>query len=107
MFRNGNHFSLFLVVNPNLIGESKCKILLLDSLNHARENLSTEETKDVLRIKLLITEWYNFVNGYGVVEHVQIFDSITTLKLTKIPQQSDGSSCGWYCILFAKFAVGT
>jgi hypothetical protein len=106
MFRNGNHFSLFLVVNPNLIAESKCKILLLDSLNHARENLSREELKDELRIRLLITEWYNFVND-NVLEHVQIFDSITTLKLTKIPQQSDGSSCGWYCILFAKFAVGT
>jgi hypothetical protein len=106
MFRNENHFALFLVLNPNLIGENQCKILLLDSLHYNYEHLTTEESKDLLRIKLLITEWYHFVNNDFEQQHVKIFDSITSFKLIQIPQQSDCNSCGWYCILFAKFAVG-
>jgi hypothetical protein len=103
--RKNTHFVLFIVLSPNLISKNKCRILLLDSLNNEERNFTTEDNLDFRRIKLLITEWYNYV--FYKKQFTEIYESIISLKLTDIPQQPDGRSCGWFCILYSKFAIGT
>jgi hypothetical protein len=105
MFLKPNHWRLFLVVSPNLISEKKCTILILDSLHHNRETLSEYEENEVLKLKLYISECFNYVNSQK--NYAVVFNSITVYKLMDAKQQTDGNRCGWFCIMNAKFAVGT
>jgi hypothetical protein len=105
MFLEPNHWRLFLVVSPNLISEKKCTILILDSLHHNRENLSEYEEDEVFKLKLFISECFNYVNSQ--INYAVVFHSIAVFKLMEAKQQKDGVNCGWFCIMNAKFAVGT
>jgi hypothetical protein len=104
MFVNPIHWKLFIVVQPNRIHENKCTILILDSLHHFVEKLGEVESNEVFQLKLYLTECFNYQNS--TKRYADVFHGIRVFKLMDAPQQTDGISCGWFCILYAKFAVG-
>jgi hypothetical protein len=106
--KNNNHWCLFIVLWPNKILEDKCRILILDSLE-ANCGLTILEENHVLRVKLMISELFCFVQHnkiYTSTQISEIFHKIKVSKLSKVPQQKDDYSCGWFCILYALYAEG-